>query len=184
MWRESRLTRNPGLSHLSSVATPGFPHAGRIVRGSHKLLSLWLRAVWHAGRTEPLRSASSEPWALGSGQTAWTWLHRLRRGRERLQSALERMRSALLARNTGHTEGVPSENRWCSLTLKRTAAIWEEPAWLGLPWLARQECYCWASFALMVSARRLPPPGSLAAERNGPSRVNVADFWRTSGRLE
>lgn len=70
--------------------------AGTIFQGSHKPLRLWFRAIWHVTSQKNGASAIGIQRVLGLGsyQTAWTWLHKLRRamvrpGRERLQGRVE-----------------------------------------------------------------------------------------------
>jgi len=70
--------------------------AGTIFEGSRKALRTWFRALWAV--TTPKTGASAmtlkRVLGLGSYQTAWTWLHKLRRamvrpGRERLRGEVE-----------------------------------------------------------------------------------------------
>ena len=70
--------------------------AGTIFQDTHKPLILWFRAVWSV--TGPKIGASAlgvqRVLGLGSYQTAWTWLHKLRRamvrpGRDRLTGRVE-----------------------------------------------------------------------------------------------
>ena len=57
--------------------------AGTIFERTQKPLSLWFRAVWHVTCQKNGASAVSLQQTLGLGSylTAWTWLHKLRRGR-------------------------------------------------------------------------------------------------------
>ena len=79
-----------GCKHQVSVT------AGTIFQDTHKPLILWFRAVWSV--TGPKIGASAlgvqRMLGLGSYQTAWTWLHKLRRamvrpGRDRLTGRVE-----------------------------------------------------------------------------------------------
>jgi transposase-like protein len=70
--------------------------AGTIFQDTHKPLRLWFRAIWHVISQKNGASATSVQQILGLGsyQTAWTWLHKLRRamvrpGRERLHGRVE-----------------------------------------------------------------------------------------------
>jgi transposase-like protein len=70
--------------------------AGTIFEGSHKPLGLWFRAMWYLTGAKNGASAVTIQRVLGLGsyQTAWTWLHKLRRamvtpGRDRLQGDVE-----------------------------------------------------------------------------------------------
>lgn len=70
--------------------------AGTIFEGSRKPLSMWFRAMWYVTGAKNGASAVTIQRVLGLGsyQTAWTWLHKLRRamvtpGRERLHGDVE-----------------------------------------------------------------------------------------------
>ncbi len=70
--------------------------AGTIFQGTRKPLRLWFRAIWHVVSQKNGASAASIQQVLGlnSYQTAWTWLHKLRRAmvrpdREQLQGYVE-----------------------------------------------------------------------------------------------
>ncbi len=70
--------------------------AGTIFQDSRKPLRLWFRAIWHVTSQKNGTSALGLQRVLGLGsyQTAWTWLHKLRRamvrpGRERLGGVVE-----------------------------------------------------------------------------------------------
>lgn len=70
--------------------------AGTVFQGTHKPLRLWFRAIWHITSQKHGASAINiqEVLGLGSYQTAWTWLHKLRRamvrpGRDRLTRRVE-----------------------------------------------------------------------------------------------
>jgi hypothetical protein len=70
--------------------------AGTIFEGSRKPLRLWFRAMWYLTGAKGGASAVTIQRVLGLGgyQTAWTWLHKLRRamvrpGRDRLHGLIE-----------------------------------------------------------------------------------------------
>ena len=70
--------------------------AGTVFEGTRKPLLLWFRAMWYVTAQKNGASAMGLQRVLGLGQyqTAWTWLHKLRRamvrpGRERLAGTVE-----------------------------------------------------------------------------------------------
>ena len=70
--------------------------AGTIFQGSRKLLQLWFRAIWHICSQKYGANALGLQRVLGLGsyQTAWVWLHKLRRAmvrpdRDRLSGVME-----------------------------------------------------------------------------------------------
>jgi transposase-like protein len=70
--------------------------AGTIFQDTHKPLRLWFRAIWQITSQKNGASAIAVQQVLGLGgyQTAWTWLHKLRRamvrpGRDRLRDRVE-----------------------------------------------------------------------------------------------
>jgi len=70
--------------------------AGTIFEKTRKPLTLWFRAMWWIANQKPGVSALGLQRALGLGsyQTAWAWLHKLRRamvrpGRDRLRGRVE-----------------------------------------------------------------------------------------------
>ena len=70
--------------------------AGTIFQDTRTPLTMWFRAMWGATSTKTGISALSlqQVLGLGSYQTAWTWLHKLRRamirpGRDRLSGRVE-----------------------------------------------------------------------------------------------
>jgi len=70
--------------------------AGTIFQDTRKPLTMWFRAVWYITSQKNGVSAASLQRELGlrSYETAWTWLHKLRRamvrpGRDRLQGSVE-----------------------------------------------------------------------------------------------
>ena len=72
------------------------PTAGTIFEGTRKPLRLWFQAMWYVTNQKHGVSALGVQRILGLGgyQTAWTWLHKLRRamvrpGRELLNGEVE-----------------------------------------------------------------------------------------------
>ena len=70
--------------------------AGTMFQDTHKPLRLWFRAIWQITSQKNGASAVAVQQVLGLGsyQTAWTWLHKLRRamvrpGRDRLRGRVE-----------------------------------------------------------------------------------------------
>lgn len=69
--------------------------AGTIFQDTRKPLQMWFRAMWHVTEKTGVSAASLQrALGLGSYQTAWTWLHKLRRamvppGRDRLSGEIE-----------------------------------------------------------------------------------------------
>ena len=70
--------------------------AGTILESTRKPLTLWFRAIWYVTSQKNGASATNLQQILGlnSYQTAWTWLHKLRRamirpGREKLTGVVE-----------------------------------------------------------------------------------------------
>jgi transposase-like protein len=70
--------------------------AGTILQDTHKPLTMWFRAMWWVTSQKTGASALGLQRVLGLGsyQTAWTWLHKLRRamvrpGRDRLAGRVE-----------------------------------------------------------------------------------------------
>lgn len=72
------------------------PTAGTIFEGTRKPLRMWFQAMWHVTCQKSGGSAMGLQHTLGLGsyQTGWAWLHKLRRamvrpGRERLSGCVE-----------------------------------------------------------------------------------------------
>jgi len=87
---------NRGLYHCSGCSHQTSVIAGTIFEGTHKSLCMWFRAMWHVTNAKSGMNAVTLQHALGLGsyQTAWTWLHKLRRamvrpGRDRLSGLVE-----------------------------------------------------------------------------------------------
>jgi transposase-like protein len=88
------LTR--GLFQCAACDVQTSLTAGTILEGTRKPLSLWFRAMWHVTSHKNGVSALGLQRVLGLGsyETAWVWLHKLRRamvrpGRDRLHGAVE-----------------------------------------------------------------------------------------------
>src|SRR6266849_3070203 len=84
------LTQCTSCHHQTSVT------AGTIFEGTRKPLQLWFRAMWWVTSEKTGVSAlgPQRQLGLGSYQTAWAWLHKLRRamvrpGRDRLSGRVE-----------------------------------------------------------------------------------------------
>ena len=90
-WRTKRgLLVCSACGHQTSVT------AGTIFQDTRKPLTLWFRAIWWVTAQKTGASAAGLQHVLGLGgyQTAWTWLHKIRRamvrpGRERLSGKIE-----------------------------------------------------------------------------------------------
>jgi transposase-like protein len=84
------LLQCAGCGHQTSVT------AGTIFQDTRKPLTVWFRAMWAVTSQKNGASAKGVQRVLGLGSydTAWTWLHKLRRamvrpGRDRLSGAVE-----------------------------------------------------------------------------------------------
>lgn len=90
-WRyRDGLIRCAGCAYKASVI------AGTVFEGTKKPLVLWFRAIWWVTSQKNGASARAVQRILGLGsyETAWTWLHKLRRamvrpGRDRLSGTVE-----------------------------------------------------------------------------------------------
>jgi len=73
--------RSDGLYECKSCGRKTSVKAGTIFQGSRKSLVLWFRAIWWVSCQKNGASALGLQRILGLGsyQTAWTWLHKLRR---------------------------------------------------------------------------------------------------------
>ena len=85
-----------GLFHCAACGHETSLTAGTIFQDTRKPLQMWFRAMWHVTSQKNGASAMGLRSALGLGsyQTAWTWLHKLRRamvrpGRDRLWGHVE-----------------------------------------------------------------------------------------------
>ena len=90
-WRTAR-----GLHHCTQCGRQSSELAGTIFQDTQKPLCLWFRAIWHITTQKYGANALGLQRVLGLGsyQTAWEWLHKLRRamvrpGRERLSGVVE-----------------------------------------------------------------------------------------------
>ena len=90
-WRvQNTLIQCAVCSHQASVT------AGTIFHGTRKPLTMWVRAIWWVTSQKTGASALGLQRILGIGsyETAWAWLHKLRRamvrpGRDRLSGKVE-----------------------------------------------------------------------------------------------
>lgn len=90
-WRTTR-----GELRCSKCQRQTSPTAGTIFQGTRKPLRTWFQAMWHVTNQKHGISALGLQRSLGLGsyQTAWSWLHKLRRamvrpGRDRLDGEVE-----------------------------------------------------------------------------------------------
>lgn len=90
-WRTGR-----GLWHCQECGTQTSVTAGTMFHRTRKPLKLWFRAMWHITSQKYGANALGLQRVLGLGsyQTAWEWLHRLRRamvrpGRDRLSGCVQ-----------------------------------------------------------------------------------------------
>lgn len=85
-----------GLTMCKACGKQASVTAGTIFQDTRKPLSIWFRAIWMVTSQKTGASAVSVQRLLGLGsyETAWTWLHKLRRamvrpGRDRLSGRVE-----------------------------------------------------------------------------------------------
>lgn len=85
-----------GLIRCKSCQRQTSPTAGTILEGTRKPLRTWFQAMWYVTNQKSGVSALGlhRAFGFGSYQTAWTWLHKLRRamvrpGRDRLNGLVE-----------------------------------------------------------------------------------------------
>jgi len=90
-WRTERL-----LFHCANCGRQSSVTAGTVFQGTRKPLRVWFRAMWWVTSQKNGASAKGLQQNLGlaSYQTAWAWLHKLRRamvrpGRDRLSGLVE-----------------------------------------------------------------------------------------------
>ena len=93
---EKAWTRSDGLFECGGCGHKASVKAGTIFEGSRKPLVLWFRAIWWVTSQKNGASALGLQRILGLGsyETAWTWLHKLRRamvrpGRDRLSGSVQ-----------------------------------------------------------------------------------------------
>src|SRR5262245_1904797 len=97
MWRAEELAGAGGSGAMRWLRAPELGDSGEAVTGyTRKPLTLWFRAMWAVTSQKNGASAIGiqRELGLGSYDTAWTWLHKLRRamvrpGRDRLAGSLE-----------------------------------------------------------------------------------------------
>lgn len=84
------------LWHCTACGRQVSVTADTIFQGTRKPLRMWFHAIWWVSSQKTGASAAGLQAALGLGsyETAWTWLHKLRRamvrpGRDRLQKLVE-----------------------------------------------------------------------------------------------
>jgi len=92
---ESWKTRR-GLFRCTACQRQTSVTAGTVLEGTRKPLQMWFQALWYVTSLKQGGSATGlrQVLGLGSYQTAWTWLHKLRRamvrpGRDRLTGEVE-----------------------------------------------------------------------------------------------
>ena len=92
--------------------------AGTIFQDTRKPLTMWFRAMWHvtAMKTGASALGIQRVLGLGSYETSWTWLHKLRRamvrpGRDRLSGRVEVDETYWGAAETGGVEGRKIEKK-------------------------------------------------------------------------
>ena len=92
--------------------------AGTIFQDTHKPLALWFRAIWYitSGKNGTSALGLQRVLGLGSYQTAWTWLHKLRRamvrhGRDKLQGVVEVDEAYIGSPESGGKRGRGTENK-------------------------------------------------------------------------
>lgn len=92
--------------------------AGTIFQDTHKPLTLWFRAIWYVTSQKNGTSALNLQRILGLGsyETAWTWLHKIRRamvrqGRDKLHGIVEVDEAFIGAPGKGGKRGRGAENK-------------------------------------------------------------------------
>ena len=146
--------------------------AGTIFEGTRKPLAMWFRAMWYVTAQKNGASALGLQRVLGLGQyqTAWTWLHKLRRamvrpGRERLSGTVEADAVYVGGKAKG-VRGRPLENK--ALV---AIAVEEDGSGMG-----------------RVRLKRVPDAAAasveaLLLEAVEPGSVIRTDGWRSYARL-
>ena len=112
-WQTSR-----GLWHCRRCSAQTSVTAGTIFHGSRKPLVLWFRAMWHITSQKYGANALGLNRALnlGSYETAWQWLHKLRRamvrpGRDQLVGPVQVDESYVGGRNKPGKRGRGAEGK-------------------------------------------------------------------------
>ena len=107
--------------------------AGTIFHRSHTPLSTWFAAIWFVTSQKDGVSARGLQDALGFGsyETAWAWLHKLRRAmvrpeRELLSGVVELDQSFLGAAATASRVGHPIRRRSPTPSSGSPVAVWVE----------------------------------------------------------
>ena len=122
-WRTGR-----GLWMCADCGLKTSATAGTIFHRSHTPLSTWFAAIWFVTSQKNGVSAQGLQDALGFGsyETAWAWLHKLRRAmvrpeRELLDGVIELDQSFLGGKSRGK-QGGSSEKAPVTIAVERTAA--------------------------------------------------------------
>jgi transposase-like protein/ribosomal protein L37AE/L43A len=112
-WKSQR-----GLLVCSACQFQASPTAGTIFQDTRKPLMTWFRAMWYVTAMKTGASALGVQRVLGLGsyETAWTWLHKLRRamvrpGRDRLTGRVEVDETYWGASETGGVSGRKIEKK-------------------------------------------------------------------------
>jgi hypothetical protein len=110
--------------------------AGTVFDRSHSPLSTWFAAVWLVTSQKNGVSAKGLQEALGFGsyETAWAWLHKLRRAmvrpeRELLDGVVELDQSFLGGQSKGKKGGPATRPRSRSPSSAHRVAAWAGSAW-------------------------------------------------------
>ncbi len=146
--------------------------AGTIFEGTRKPLAMWFRAMWYVTAHKNGARALGLQRVLGLGQyqTAWTWLHKLRRamvrpGRERLAGTVEADEVYV----GGKAKGV----RGRSLEKKALVAIAVEEDGSGMGRIRLKRVPDASAASMEAFLREAVEPGSLIR----------TDGWRSYARL-
>ena len=106
--RNRRLADGAGSVAMQPVSASNIGDGGDDLRGTRKPLRLWFQAMWYVTNQKHGVSALGLQRILGLGsyQTAWAWLHKLRRamvrpGRDLLGGAVEVDETYVGGRETG-----------------------------------------------------------------------------------
>lgn len=158
----------PACGHQTSVT------AGTVFQDTRRPLTMWFRAIWWVTNQKTGASALGLQRLLGLGsyETAWTWLHKLRRamvrpGRDRLSGRVEVDDTYIGGVNEG---GVPGRHKG-SKSLVVVAAE-EDGRGLGRIRMKRVADASWTSL------------GDFVVEAVEPGSVVHTDDWSGYHRLE
>lgn len=112
-WRTKR-----GLWHCGHCGAQTSPTAGTLFHATRKPLSLWFQAMWHIVSQKYGANAMGLNRVLGVGgyETAWQWLHKLRRamvrpGRDPLSGRIQADETYLGRQSRGGKRGRGSETK-------------------------------------------------------------------------